>query len=203
MFSSMKDVEAYLGGDKLECLICGRVFAGLQQHVNRAHDMSAREYKLRFGLPLSRPLWGSETRSALVEAGKAWHERRSAESLESLRVAQRAANTRNYNSNLIPAVAAARRGGSAAKRVAGAANYRALLAGQLTRVTCPTCGASFDYSIAVARRLHFRIYCEPCRQAAVLASRKKFNAGAEGAAARKKHKAKYRAKISSSERPLT
>lgn len=55
-FASMADVDAYLGGDRIECLLCKRQFMTLGRHLVREHKVTAREYKIRFGLPLSRAL---------------------------------------------------------------------------------------------------------------------------------------------------
>ncbi len=62
---------AYLDSPFLECLICGRELAVLGKHVRSIHGISAEEYKVRFGLPLSRGLTGQVARQKMSEAGKA------------------------------------------------------------------------------------------------------------------------------------
>lgn len=45
-------------GDKLLCHECGRWYQGLGTHIALAHDMTARDYKLAYGLPLTKGLVG-------------------------------------------------------------------------------------------------------------------------------------------------
>jgi len=63
-FKTIEEAEAYLAHDKLECLICGKFFKGLGNHVNLAHDMTARDYRIKFNIPLThgRGLIGQGTR---------------------------------------------------------------------------------------------------------------------------------------------
>lgn len=46
------------------CYECGRRFQNLGVHVSQAHDMSAREYKDRYGIPRSRSLASRRLREA-------------------------------------------------------------------------------------------------------------------------------------------
>lgn len=51
-----EDLEVYLGGDKVECLLCGKAFKALGQHISRAHDITCDEYREQFGIPYLRGL---------------------------------------------------------------------------------------------------------------------------------------------------
>ena len=42
--------------DKIQCHICGKWFEHLGKHVNMAHDESAMDYKIQFGLTQKTPL---------------------------------------------------------------------------------------------------------------------------------------------------
>jgi len=59
-FSSKSDLAAYFGRDKLECLICGRRYIQLVAHIGPAHDMTADDYKDRFGIPWTYGLAGKK-----------------------------------------------------------------------------------------------------------------------------------------------
>ncbi|EKD6824265.1 MucR family transcriptional regulator [Klebsiella pneumoniae] len=42
--------------EKIQCLECGKYFSFLSPHLNKAHQMNAREYRERWGIPLHTPL---------------------------------------------------------------------------------------------------------------------------------------------------
>lgn len=52
-------------GERVQCHICGRWFDNLGSHTARAHRVSARSYKARFGLKMSVGLIGPALRAAL------------------------------------------------------------------------------------------------------------------------------------------
>jgi hypothetical protein len=62
---SLLEVREHLGGDRIPCLICGKPFRAVCHHARIAHGISARDYKERFGLPVSRGV-------ATPDARKAW-----------------------------------------------------------------------------------------------------------------------------------
>lgn len=57
----MEEIDAYLDGDKVTCLVCGKSFVTLSPHINVAHQLTAEAYKQRYDIPwrrglISRPL---------------------------------------------------------------------------------------------------------------------------------------------------
>jgi hypothetical protein len=73
IFKSRRDIERYFSGHTIECLICGRKLQRLQTHLVAKHDMTADEYKSRFGLPWTRGLI-----SATSRANSRWTDERKA-----------------------------------------------------------------------------------------------------------------------------
>ena len=67
---SKKDVAAYFEGDKIECLLCGKLFSALSNHIIRSHGMSVDEYKEKFNLPWSSGLVSGKTRDRQAKALK-------------------------------------------------------------------------------------------------------------------------------------
>jgi hypothetical protein len=63
-FHSRQDVERYFNSATIECLICERRFRRLSQHLAAKHEMSADDYRRRFGLPWSRGLTSAASRNA-------------------------------------------------------------------------------------------------------------------------------------------
>lgn len=62
-FVRTEEVKAYFGTDKLACLLCGREYALLSNHLWRVHDISKEDYKLRFGIPAKYGLIGKSRRA--------------------------------------------------------------------------------------------------------------------------------------------
>jgi predicted transcriptional regulator len=50
-FTSKAEVEAYLSGAHITCLICGKSFRALGGHLSQRHDLTVREYRHQFGIP--------------------------------------------------------------------------------------------------------------------------------------------------------
>lgn len=60
-FVNRKDVEKYVGGDRVACLMCGKYYKSVGAHI-KLHDMDVQEYRLRFNIPWQYPLSSNETR---------------------------------------------------------------------------------------------------------------------------------------------
>ncbi len=58
-FKTRKEVDAYLGGNTIKCLICGRRMQALNRHIRISHNVTADEYREMLGLPWSRGLCSS------------------------------------------------------------------------------------------------------------------------------------------------
>lgn len=68
---TLAEMEDYYEHDLMTCLYCGHEFSMLWQHLRGAHDVTKDEYKLEFGLPLSRGLTGKVKHEDFVELGLA------------------------------------------------------------------------------------------------------------------------------------
>jgi len=100
-FESSQDVDDYLSGDRVTCLLCGRSFLSLHKHLG-VHETTEAEYKSRFNIPWKRGLQSSTTRARLKRAG--------------LKAAERPERARHLKAMAL---------GSAAGRVAGEIKVRA------------------------------------------------------------------------------
>jgi len=81
-FESLKEVKQYLEGDKIACLLCGRLFANLGCHVVKMHDMSCDEYRELYGIPYTFGLVSSDTAERYGVRAKERAERRGNEMVE-------------------------------------------------------------------------------------------------------------------------
>lgn len=62
-FESKSEVDSYLGGEEIICLLCGGSFISIGHHVARSHSMSARDYKIKFGLPITKGISTEESKA--------------------------------------------------------------------------------------------------------------------------------------------
>ncbi len=62
-FKTMAEVEAYISGEKIQCLLCGKWFKLLgATHLNRIHEITLDDYRERYGIPWKAGLAGKSTR---------------------------------------------------------------------------------------------------------------------------------------------
>jgi endogenous inhibitor of DNA gyrase (YacG/DUF329 family) len=54
--STAAELEAYLSGSKIACLLCGKEMRSLGHHLSRSHAMSPDDYKVKFNIPVTRSL---------------------------------------------------------------------------------------------------------------------------------------------------
>lgn len=73
-FKTRKEVDLYLSGDGIECLICGKLCLALGHHLSKKHGVMAREYKKVLGLPMSRGLSVASIIKLQSERGKRFQE---------------------------------------------------------------------------------------------------------------------------------
>lgn len=66
-FSTIAELEAYVGGPQIQCLECGRWYRALATHLPRTHGMSHNDYREKWGIPRRYALAGTATRECLSE----------------------------------------------------------------------------------------------------------------------------------------
>jgi hypothetical protein len=69
-FATLADVDGYLGGERVECLICGKAFKALGRHIFYVHGVTAKSYRMALNIPRSRLLMGTRTRELYSEVQK-------------------------------------------------------------------------------------------------------------------------------------
>lgn len=60
--------DAYFGGAKIQCLLCGKWYRSLGTHISRIHEMPEENYKVLYGLPLYRGLTSAESRETYSDS---------------------------------------------------------------------------------------------------------------------------------------
>lgn len=64
-FQSIKELDAYISGERIQCLECGRWFRALGAHLTSAHGMTHHDYREKWAIPRRYPLAGTATREIL------------------------------------------------------------------------------------------------------------------------------------------
>lgn len=64
-FSRLEELKAYFNEDKLTCLLCGRRFSQLGNHISQGHGFPKDQYKEQFGIPWTYGLGGKIFRDIL------------------------------------------------------------------------------------------------------------------------------------------
>ena len=61
-FERLEDVEHYVLGDWITCLMCGKPYKNLAKHIVCIHHISSADYRVRFNVPTRYPLMVADTR---------------------------------------------------------------------------------------------------------------------------------------------
>jgi predicted DNA-binding protein (UPF0251 family) len=68
-FITKKEIDDYFSSPEgIQCLLCGRMFGTLNNHLQMIHDTTHEEYRARYGLPWSRGLVSKKVSNRLSEA---------------------------------------------------------------------------------------------------------------------------------------
>ena len=143
-FQTMDEVDAYLGGDRIECLVCGKRYRRLQFKHLALHDMTADDYRAMFGVPWNRSLTSEPSRQATARTI-------TAEQIELLRHGK--PNRNMQRRPLAPAVM-----GQWKKN----AELGRTIAREMVVTGCGKCGAPVETTALCATQ---PIYCERCASA--------------------------------------
>ncbi len=54
VFQTMEEVDAYLSGDRITCLLCGKQLRRLAVHLPKVHNMTGDDYRTKYGIPWMR-----------------------------------------------------------------------------------------------------------------------------------------------------
>ena len=69
VFETIEQIKEYLSGDRLVCLECYKSYKSLGQHTGAKHGMNAEQYKEKYGIPKSFPLYSSDVINHLSKKG--------------------------------------------------------------------------------------------------------------------------------------
>lgn len=70
VFECREELDAYLSGDRITCLLCGNSYQLLETHLRTFHDMTGDEYREKYGIPYKRGLCSARMSAARSEISK-------------------------------------------------------------------------------------------------------------------------------------
>lgn len=62
-FQTMQEVDDYLSGNVIVCLVCGKRLQRLNIHLQKTHNITPDEYRRQFGIPSTRSLTSAPSRA--------------------------------------------------------------------------------------------------------------------------------------------
>lgn len=162
-FKTMDEIEAYLSGVKIQCLLCGHEFRLLSRHLTLHHHVSPESYKDGFGIPRSIALATNDIKARTSKQASLNNSTMTKEEVAE-RLAMMRANWRR---------------GEAVCQVAkqkivdvGRGNKGRTFAIEKINAPCPECGTLVCVAKNVAKR--GRYFCDECKRKAYLESQRKY-----------------------------
>ena len=65
-FKDIEEVNQYLSGDRIQCLLCGKSYKLLATHIMTIHGVTVDQYKEKYGIPWEYGLSSSGTRKKMA-----------------------------------------------------------------------------------------------------------------------------------------
>lgn len=156
-FQTQKELDEWYSHDALRCHICGGNFPGLYRHVSLAHGITARDYKLRFGIPLTYGLAGRTTRQKHAACGCATSVKMSVDGYANLSHARTAkTGTRVAWAPYQAAIHAS--------RMIKSPNHPSNFEGEM-ELTCRECGDAYEVPASIGLSKQCVAKCPTCRKA--------------------------------------
>lgn len=149
------ELSEYLDHDHLECLICHTRHKGLYAHLRMAHGMSTRDYKLKYGIPVTVGLVGKATRDKMQLSAQAVNEKMESGGYNNLKKARsKKGDTR------VEWTAYQRK--SKAEAMVESDRHPSKMEG-LTVLHCHRCGGEVYVPATVSCALQCKVLCGSCK----------------------------------------
>ncbi|MGE5522367.1 MAG: MucR family transcriptional regulator [Rhodospirillaceae bacterium] len=158
-FQTQEELDVYFSQSRLRCLLCGKSFAGLNQHLTRNHQMPAREYKIMFGIPLGYGLLGCEAKAKLITHGHNMAADVGSEQLKAMHAA------RSHTGGVVShaPVITRKRQEIALEKLAGSPMHISKVAvNEMVETFCDACGAQMERSKFAVITKKSRLLCADC-----------------------------------------
>lgn len=169
-FQDEESIARYLANEKLECLLCGRSFVNLSNHISRFHNIPVERYHDQFGIPRSRGLIGEHLKASQHHRMVAWNAALAPEVVTAnTSKALEAAHAAKRTAPLLPVDVA--RLSKLQEMSANSPNrVERKFKGQRQLFPCADCGEPAMTSTVHAIKNACKVFCAACGRARALAS---------------------------------
>ena len=69
-FQTLEEIEGYLSGGRMQCLLCGKLYVMIGKHLREIHGVTVDQYKERYGIPWGRGLVCVDTKKVMSANAK-------------------------------------------------------------------------------------------------------------------------------------
>lgn len=158
-FQTMEEIKEYLNHEKITCLLCGLKFRGLFRHIEKTHKMHPNDYKIKFGIPPSIGLTGTETKKLNSENGKIIYEIHSEVINEALKRGCTTSRKHKLGFSLKEYPALQKKQTAICMEMARLPNHISKTEGYIT-TNCAECGVVIQKRATVKNRK--KLFCKQC-----------------------------------------
>lgn len=168
-FENTDQIDMYLSGKSITCLICGHEYAALGKHLAK-HAMNSRDYKVKFNIPLRYALCVKRLTEIKSLMMKAYNKSETQEQKE-VRKAKCRANHKAFDRDGIPKMSQNTMLEGAKTKTGKNVNRQCL---EKVDVPCSECGVLHKKSAFTTKRE--RLLCPECKHEANKSAHKKYRA---------------------------
>lgn len=159
-FETRKEVEEYLSGNTITCLICGEERKRLGgTHLRKGHGLSPDEYKIMFGIPLSYTLEIPSLLVMRVEVGKRVYQMNK-EALDAGRAMPKSKSRVDRNRGIKTSLIHKKSLSERVMKMNKSENHISNNRGKLGMTNCAKCGIQIEVAL---NAIHMSCFCPACR----------------------------------------
>ncbi len=158
-FKTMDEVDSYLGGSSIVCLICDGYYQALGNHLRLAHAWDCASYKLHYGIPKTRKLVSDRLHQKLSALSEKMMAARGTEWEVNFKERGREFHGGRKGQHYTPVPATVRKLRQNQKMASLAAHAK--LDGKIRLAQCPDCGTAHHVP-AVASYKSSGVCCPSC-----------------------------------------
>lgn len=154
-FQTQAALDEWHSHDALRCHLCGDSFPGLYRHVSMVHGISTRDYKQRFGIPVTYGLAGKATREKQAACGRATSTKMAKAGYTNLAHGRAAKTGTRMAWTVFQAT-------EHSTRMVEAPGHPSNYEGEM-ELTCTVCGGAYEVPASIGLSRQCRAKCPSCK----------------------------------------
>lgn len=165
-FQSMEEITEYMSGEWIQCLLCGISFRSLNGHLGPSHNMTDREYKRIFGIPLTTGIASEASKQKSAIVGHRNYEKIIAAGipLSKMGTAALKSSGKQGENSALWSPALVKKQLDVVKKMLASPNKLSADKNKPAIAPCSRCGQEFISNEIAIMHSRCRILCENCRE---------------------------------------